>query len=525
MPRKTILTWLLFSVALLTPLRGSAQEPPNPITPLTAEELQRLIDTAGGDWVAGETSVARLPPERQRRLLGLAPGALDPVLLSRLPTRATSTPTTSLPPSVDWRDQEGNWTTPIRDQENCGSCVAFGTLGAVESRLKIYHGDPNENPDLSEQHLFFCGGGDCETGWFPPTAMDIMRDTGAVDEPCDPYDPDDQSCSPCSDWQSRVTRTHCWYYASGRDNVRQAIAHHGPVEAVMKVYQDFYYYSGGIYLHTWGDREGGHAVTLVGYDDDDSYWVAKNSWGTGWGEEGWFRAAYGDVIYDSAYVPVFDAIPPGTASNPRPDGWNGPYTNDRTPSFRWDPAADDADGCGVQGYYAAVDDWTPEGSEDTDWWAGYATDFSVPSPLAEGEHIFAVTAVDVGGNPNPTDTNQPGDAPYYAFTVDTTPPQSHVASLVPETPTSFTVSWSGSDTASPIASYDLQMQEGGNLWQDWLTNITDTSATRSGMPGRTYCFRSRAHDQADNAESWPSSPDACITVVGLAMFLPTVSHE
>ena len=209
MSRKTILAWLLLSATLLIPLQGNAQEPPP----------DAIIE--------------------QQHPLGLAPGALDPALLSRLPARAALASVMSLPSSVDWRDHDGDWTTPIRSQRNCGSCVAFGTLGAVEARLEIYHNDPSENPDLAEQHLFFCGGGNCGYGWYPSAAMDFTWNTGVVDESCDPYDADDHTCSLCDGWESRVTRIHCWYYVYGRDNVKYYLANYGPVEATMLVYTDF----------------------------------------------------------------------------------------------------------------------------------------------------------------------------------------------------------------------------------------------------------------------------------------------
>jgi len=488
------------------------------------QKLEQVIGAAGGGWVAGGTSVSRLFPTERQHPLGLAAGALDPAFLSRLPARAAPVLVASLPASIDWRDHGGDWTTPIRDQSDCGSCVAFATLGAVESRLEIYHNDPNETPDLSEQHLFFCGGGDCEYGWYPSAAMSFTRDIGVVDETCDPYDANDHTCSLCTDWQIRATRIHCWYYVYGRDDVKYYLANYGPVEATMAVYTDFDSYTGGVYYHSEGEYRGGHAITLVGYDDDGGYWIAKNSWGTDWGESGWFRAAYGDVIYDSAYVPVFDEVPPGKASNVRPDSWSGPYTNDTTPSFRWDSATDDADGCGIQGYYVAVDDWTPEGTGGNDWWVGSVIYSTVPHALADGEHIFAVTAVDVGNNPNPTDTDHPSDAPYYTFYVDTSSPQSRVVSLPSESEATFTVSWFGSDATSGIASYDVQVRDGGGLWWDWKTNTADSSATFSGTPGHTYCFRSRARDRAGNVESWFSSPDACTMVRGFALFLPLVDY-
>jgi len=58
------------------------------------------------------------------------------------------------------------------------------------------------------------------------------------------------------------------------------------------VWKDFYYYKSGVYKHDWGKRVGGHVVTIVGYDDNDQCWIVKNSWGKGWGDDGWFKISY-----------------------------------------------------------------------------------------------------------------------------------------------------------------------------------------------------------------------------------------
>ena len=73
----------------------------------------------------------------------------------------------------------------------------------------------------------------------------------------------------------------------------------GPIVAAFDVYEDFRDYTGGIYEHVWGDYLGGHAVAIVGYNDAENYWIVKNSWGTGWGENGWFRIRYGQCNIDS----------------------------------------------------------------------------------------------------------------------------------------------------------------------------------------------------------------------------------
>jgi hypothetical protein len=217
------------------------------------------------------------------------------------------------PATLDWRTFGGrDWTTPVRNQGACGACVAFGTTGAIESRLEIALGDPTLNPDLSEAHLFFCNSGtSCSSGWYPSAALDAARDTGITDEACQPYDASAQACTLCPDWKDRLTRIDDWVGLTNEADMKQTLADHGPFEATMIVYSDFFGYSGGVYRHTSGQLVGGHAVTVVGYNDEEGYWIVKNSWGSGWGENGWFKIAYGECgIDDYVYVPVFEMPAP-----------------------------------------------------------------------------------------------------------------------------------------------------------------------------------------------------------------------
>jgi len=266
-------------------------------------------------WIAGETSVSQLSQEERAELCGVPAEVIEWEHLQASGESTEPETVYAYPSAKDWRNISGqDWTTPIRNQAGCGSCVSFGTIGSIESRMEIASNDPNSNPDLSESHLFYCGCGECcGSGWWPSAAMSFAQNTGIVDEACYPYTDYDQPCSPCSDWQSRVTKISDWSGTSNTGEMKQALADYGPFEATLKVYDDFFSYSGGIYQHTWGNLAGGHAITIVGYDDIGSYWIAKNSWGTGWGEDkygnpnggGWFRIAYGECeIDDYAYVPI-----------------------------------------------------------------------------------------------------------------------------------------------------------------------------------------------------------------------------
>jgi len=74
------------------------------------------------------------------------------------------------------------------------------------------------------------------------------------------------------------------------------------METSFNVYSDFMNYKSGIYKHTSGTLEGGHAVKILGWGVEGgvNYWICANSWGTSWGEKGFFRIAYGQCGIDSA---------------------------------------------------------------------------------------------------------------------------------------------------------------------------------------------------------------------------------
>ena len=82
-------------------------------------------------------------------------------------------------------------------------------------------------------------------------------------------------------------------------DIKSFIATKGPVDACFIVYADFFSYTSGVYQHVSGDVAGGHCVAIVGYNDNPGYWICKNSWGSGWGEQGYFRIAYGECGIES----------------------------------------------------------------------------------------------------------------------------------------------------------------------------------------------------------------------------------
>lgn len=268
----------------------------------------------------------------------------------------------NLPNSWDWRNVNGfDWTTSIKNQRSCGSCWAFAALGALESMINIEENNSILDLDLSEQYLLSClsEAGSCNGGWVSKAFEMIKSESkegnynnGIITEQCMPYESDDTiPCSlKCSDWMNHLFPIVDYgiVYNPSIEEVKNMIIKNGPVAAYMDVYYDFYLYDHGIYSHTDGSYQGGHAIVIVGYNDSLNCWICKNSWGEQWGENGWFRIAYNDsnvasltywVTYKNSSKPVADAGGPYTA-NPNEiikfDGSNSYSPQGNIVHYRWD---------------------------------------------------------------------------------------------------------------------------------------------------------------------------------------------
>lgn len=218
------------------------------------------------------------------------------------------------PTSFDWRNYEGkNYTTPIRDQGKCGSCVAFATVALMESMMKVAKKDPEMQPDLSEAYLFPRGGGICERG-AQFVRMLMAAESGVCDELCCPYSGD---WNPCPDFKSRLVAITSYKTLFRPEQAKAHIASIGPLMSGLAVYEDFFDYDGGIYSQDYGNFVGNHAVLLVGYDEGEDCWIGKNSWGPAWGMGGWFKIRLGECGMGSAF-PFYSVTIGSGAVSPTP---------------------------------------------------------------------------------------------------------------------------------------------------------------------------------------------------------------
>ncbi|KAK8653477.1 hypothetical protein V6N13_127473 [Hibiscus sabdariffa] len=196
---------------------------------------------------------------------------------------------TSLPASIDWR-QKGA-VTPIKDQAQCGSCRAFSAIAATEGIHKLTTG---QLISLSEQELVDCDKGvdqGCEGGEMEDAFEFIIRNHGIASEAAYPYKGDDRTCNKSEEASHAATITGYEVVPANDEHALQKAVANQPVSVSIDARDSaFQFYSSGIFTGACG-TDLDHGVTAVGYGSEDGtdYWLIKNSWGTGWGEEGYIR--------------------------------------------------------------------------------------------------------------------------------------------------------------------------------------------------------------------------------------------
>ena len=210
-----------------------------------------------------------------------------------------------LPSFFSWTDINGvDYTTPIRDQTPAPTCEAYGLCASLETIMQ-YQLDELYGPDLSETHLYFYAGGTYEAGYVNiMDAANYLMEYGVPDEGCypDPHRAFDYSFESLPGWENRTVKIQDWGWIDhDSDSIKSALMEYGPLVICISFPRDFFYYRQGVYTPRWGRHAGGHVVALVGYDDSNECWICKNSWGTGWGEDGWFRLAYDADIFAEWY--------------------------------------------------------------------------------------------------------------------------------------------------------------------------------------------------------------------------------
>jgi C1A family cysteine protease len=313
---------------------------------LTVDEINQINKNNGLMWQAKENKFTKMTLEKKKKVLGInftdeekqaaskrIKELQDKINSGEINTIGSDTKiskensknisnineypgtpdiTTNTPISFDWRNVNGqNYITEVKDQGECGSCWAFATLGGLEGQYNTYFNNPQINLDLSEQQLISDFNPYGCNGLYNSEFINLfnyINNLGIYTESYWPY----IAC----DAQNNI---NCQYYNSivpGAPNntykttefesisfgniakIKEALVNKGPVLTGMLVFYDFFNYSNGVYQSDISTGiAGGHAVLIVGYGNYDGidYWIVKNSWGSEWGEDGYFRIKIGDA--------------------------------------------------------------------------------------------------------------------------------------------------------------------------------------------------------------------------------------
>jgi C1A family cysteine protease len=313
---------------------------------LKIDKLNKQIKKNGYLWIAGETPVSLLTYQKKKQLFG---GTLPNLMgfdyykggifnLSDT-EKSTMDPASNITSSFDWRNRHGqNWITSIKNQGPEGSCWAFGAMASLEAVINLYY-NQHINKDLSEQAFVSCMKGiyraEDVQGWTAPplpqcgmnsptNVLCKVKNLGAVDEDCYPYsnvedifglDRFNQACTEpppngcnicgnlCPDYLQRLWKIADFkeldppgYYNSGNswceliteDSLKVNIIRNGPVAFTYPRWSHVMCFVG------FGVLKQGDVIDMVPVGADDSlvgqvYWIAKNSWGDQWGENGYVK--------------------------------------------------------------------------------------------------------------------------------------------------------------------------------------------------------------------------------------------
>ncbi|CAJ0607652.1 unnamed protein product [Cylicocyclus nassatus] len=237
-----------------------------------------------------------------------------------------------LPESFDAREKWPDCVSikTIRDQANCGSCWAVSAASAMSDRLCVQSKGQDQriisDADILSCCGEFCGHG-CNGGYMLRAFLYGVNSgvcTGGAykaKDCCKPY-----PFHPCGQHKDQpyygeclknedtpTCRAQCqlgykteydkdkihaksaYFVDKDEDAIRKEIFTNGPVQAGFIVYQDFRYYTKGVYVHTFGAQAGGHAIKIIGWGVENGvkYWLVSNSWNSDWGEDGLFKIRRG----------------------------------------------------------------------------------------------------------------------------------------------------------------------------------------------------------------------------------------
>ena len=275
-----------------------------------------------------------LPPSHGIGWYKEAPRPWPSVVKSPLPHELINPE--SLPMHFDWRDT--HYLSPPTNQflpYPCGACWAHGSTGALTDRFVMKTGVVI--PHLSIQALLDCGRedtliemGSCEGG-SDILAYNFIYNYGVTDSTCSPY-----MGVVFTNWAEGISCTqrmcrqcdvhgNCFFVngtlyrisefgnITGEVQMMAELFARGPIACSVYAHTDsFLKYTSGVIRDSTPYNMTTHVIALIGWGVDDegvNYWIGRNSFGTEWGEGGWFKIERGKNTLNIEEHPCTWAVP------------------------------------------------------------------------------------------------------------------------------------------------------------------------------------------------------------------------
>jgi len=201
----------------------------------------------------------------------------------------------ALPPSVDWN--AAGAVTPVKNQQQCGSCWAFSTTGSTEGAVFIAK---KTLLSFSEQQLVDCSGAEgnqgCNGGLMDDAFQYIIDNKGICSEASYPYTAQDGTCKKTCTKIATISK-----FTDVPQNSETALLTaivQQPISVAVEADQNsFQQYSTGVMTAACGTQLD-HGVLAVGYGTQGTqdFYQVKNSWGADWGMKGYILLGRGDAF-------------------------------------------------------------------------------------------------------------------------------------------------------------------------------------------------------------------------------------
>lgn len=225
--------------------------------------------------------------------------------------------------TVDLRE----WDTLVEDQQSLGSCTSSALTSAYELMVKM--DNPQNYVELSDLFIYYNarmdeGSTDKDAGIYLRSGLAAMKKYGICEESLWPFDLEKWDDKPSNEAYENAKKRNIKNYKKliSTYYITEVLNDNKPVVFGMEVYDSFMQLDDRINVVSFPSRKeksiGGHAMCMVGYDLPRRIFLAKNSFGTDWGMNGYCWIPFDYIKQEGYDCWTFDIHPQSGESNVLP---------------------------------------------------------------------------------------------------------------------------------------------------------------------------------------------------------------